>query len=488
MSGRQAGVGSQSPWYAGRSARNSWTPATPGQALGRAEQDQQARGVATSFQAVAQCCPHRAGAGALGEALATPTAGRRPGRPGPVNYRRAVSPLRPATGQSSRSGLGSELARAVRGQLGRAAGPGVEIGVDLAQQGLDSDRAAIGAARSRPAADGRLFFDQAGDARLRVCAVPSVTACSSGWLGLGKHVTQHFARTRPGRPRWESRTAAATRLAALRASRPAKTAGGGDQPLGNNTMRRSDKDNAGLAQLAHGMRQRRLARRPCRPQGRRRRAGRGGPVPLSVRRLLASISQPPSPAGLRAGCRPPARQRRAAGSGRQRRPGPRLPAGHWQRRRRCARGLFNDACGRAGNWRSFRRPSRVFRIAVEPRKTSSRKATSASGSMPPVSVTTSPSRSLPRLTGPNSSDGSVKRPSRYSKYPPPRFWRRTSAHHGALGGARRPDDQQVLVRHGAPAPSVRPAGRARRGHGSLRGWLRAVVARQFERTGSWWSC
>lgn len=46
-----------------------------------------------------------------------------------------------------------------------------------------------------------------------------------------------------------------------------------------------------------------------------------------------------------------------------------------------------------------------------------------------VSVSTRPARNLFRLTGPNNSDGSVNRPSRYSKYVPPRLsaTRRTTA-------------------------------------------------------------
>jgi hypothetical protein len=97
--------------------------------------------------------------------------------------------------------------------------------------------------------------------------------------------------------------------------------------------------------------------------------------------------------------------------------------------------------------RSLSRPSSVLRMAVEPRNTSSRKATSASGSMPAVSTSTTPSRSRRRSTGPKSSLGSVKRPRRYSKYRPAE--RPRSAPRGlGLGGAGRADDEHVLARDG----------------------------------------
>ena len=59
-----------------------------------------------------------------------------------------------------------------------------------------------------------------------------------------------------------------------------------------------------------------------------------------------------------------------------------------------------------------------MRIALLALKSSSRKANSASGSIPVVTVATAPSRSLARSIGPKISLGSEKRVSKYSKYRP----------------------------------------------------------------------
>jgi hypothetical protein len=64
---------------------------------------------------------------------------------------------------------------------------------------------------------------------------------------------------------------------------------------------------------------------------------------------------------------------------------------------------------------SLRRLNSVLRIAVEPRNTSSRNAISASGNMPAVCVSITPSRRRRKSMGPTISLGSVNRPSRYSK-------------------------------------------------------------------------
>jgi hypothetical protein len=85
------------------------------------------------------------------------------------------------------------------------------------------------------------------------------------------------------------------------------------------------------------------------------------------------------------------------------------------------RGEIIAVCPRL-NRRSLSRVSRLLRMAVEPAKTSSRNAMSASGNMPSVRVSKAPSRRRLRSMGPKSSGGSVKRPSMYSNSRPLSTW------------------------------------------------------------------